>query len=726
MTKSETLWRNKRTKTPTVLQMEYVEDGAACLAMILGYYGRIVPLGELRRECGVTRDGTKPSYVVNAAKKYGLMAKQIHVEPEELHGLPLPMIVLFIFNDFIVLEGIRRGKVYLNDPGSGPRVMSQQEFNETFIREALTFEPGPGFEKGGKKPSVIRALKERFIGAKAALTYVILAGLFLVVPGLVIPTFSKIFVDNILVGKMHDWLGPLLLGMALAGLMRGALTWLQKHYLLRLETKLALSSSARFFLHVFHLPVEFFNQRFGGEIANRVQINDRVAQLLSGDLASNTLAALMVVFYVALMLQYDVLLTLVGVLVVMLNLAALRYFSEKRSNSVSIMLQAQGKGTETLMSGLQMIESVKASGSESDFFSQWTGYQAQAKNTEQELGVSSQLLDAVPPLLSSLNYVATLSLGAIKIMKGQLSMGELIAFQSLMFNFVGPFNQMVDLGGQLQEVRGDMNRLEDVLGNPLDERFTGGAERPQPRMSTEVKLSGQLELRDITFGYSKHEPPLIEAFSLTLRPGARVALVGKSGSGKSTMAKLVTGLNQPWSGEILFDGKPRNVIPRHLLTSSIAMVDQDIFMFEGTVRENLTLWDSTVPESNVMRAAKDADIHETIAERVGGYDSEVAEGCSNFSGGQRQRLEIARALVGDPTVLVLDEATSALDPKTEKTVDDNIRRRGCTCVIIAHRLSTIRDCDEIIVLEGGKVVQRGTHDEMRNVDGPYARLIEED
>lgn len=723
---SQNVWHNKRIQTPTVLQMEAVESGAVSLAIILCYYGMIVPLEELRRECGVSRDGTKSSYILKAAHKYGLVARKFHKEPEALKELPLPMIVFINFNQFVVFEGVKKDKIYINDPETGPKVISKKEFNQSFTGITLTFKPGPEFKKGGQKPSLFNSLKSRMHGSKSALTYVVLAGLFLVIPGLVVPTFLKVFVDDILVGKMNNWLFPLLIGMGFAAFMSGAMTWLQKYYLLRLETKLALSSSAKFFHHVFYLPIEFFNQRFGGEIVNRVLINDRVAQILSGDLATNMLNVVMIVFYAALMFQYDIALTLIGIFIVLFNLAALRFFSHKRINLVQKMMQDQGKSLGTAISGLQMIETHKASGSESDFFALWAGYQAKVKNAEQELGVSSQFLSAIPPLLSSINNVIILTVGAIKIMNGHMSMGSLIAFQSLMFSFTGPVNQLVNLGSQLQEVRGDMNRLDDVLRHPLDKQFSDEANLPASIEITETKLSGKLKLKDITFGYSNLESPLIEGFNLFLKPGARVALVGSSGSGKSTIAKLVTGLYQPWSGEILFDGKPRNSIVRDLLTNSIAMVDQDIFMFEGTVRENLTMWDSTISEVDLIQASKDACIHDDISERTGGYDSKVVEEGSNYSGGQRQRLELARALVNNPSILILDEATSALDPNTEKIVDDNLRRRGCTCLIVAHRLSTIRDCDEIIVLEKGKVVQRGTHEEMRNIDGPYSRLIESD
>jgi NHLM bacteriocin system ABC transporter peptidase/ATP-binding protein len=737
-----TLWagasRARRVRTPAIIQMEAVECGAAALAIVLGHHRRFVPLEELRLACGVSRDGSKASNLLKAARKYGLVSRGFKKEPAELREMSLPMIVHWNFNHFLVVEGFGAGKVHLNDPASGPKAVSEAEFDQAFTGVVLVFERSEDFRAGGERASLMRPLSRRLAGMAPSVLFAILAGVALLVPGLIAPTFSKIFVDEVLVKGLVSWLRPLLILMGLAAIVNFGLVALQQHYLLRLESRLSLSTSSRFFWHVLRLPVEFFTQRFAGEIGNRVAINDKIAKLLSGDLATTALNLMVIAMYALLMLQYDVVLSAMSVFTGLLNMVALRYVSTKRTVLSQRMLQDRGKLMGTAMGGLQTIETLKASGSESDFFERWSGYQAKVVNAFQELQLTTQLLSAFPPFLLALNTALVLGIGGQRVMDGHLTMGMLVAFQSLMLAFLSPVNRLVTLGGQLQEVKGDMNRLDDVLRAARDPvaqdevADSGGPVSPGADTDTDAaaaavavgpKLDGYLELRDVSFGYSRLEPPLIDNFELTLKPGSRLALVGGSGSGKSTVAKVVAGLYEPWGGQILFDGRPRTGIPRGVLIASVAVVDQDISMFEGTIRDNLTMWDKTVSDGDLIAAAKDACIHDDLMDRAGGYGAPLEEGGRNFSGGQRQRMEIARALALNPRILVLDEATSALDPTTEKTIDDNLRRRGCTCLIVAHRLSTIRDCDEIIVLDRGRVVQRGTHEQMAAAGGPYARLI---
>jgi NHLM bacteriocin system ABC transporter peptidase/ATP-binding protein len=710
--------QRKHLKTPTVLQMEAVECGAASLGIVLHYYGKYVPLEELRLACGVSRDGSNALNLVKAARGYGLEAKGLRRSNiKGLLNLSLPMIVFWKFTHFLVVEGFGKDRVYINDPATGPRTITLAEFDESFTGIVLVMEPGPDFEKGGRPFSLIPALRQRLTGSRFGVLYVLLASLFLVIPGLVVPVFLRVFVDDVLVGG-RNWITPLLVGMGMAVILTAILTGIQQMYLLRLETKLSLSGSSRFFWHILHLPVEFFTQRYAGDIALRVQVNDRVAQLLSGDLATAAISLLLAVFYALLMLQYDALLTVIGIVIAGLNILALRYISRRRVDANRNLLQERGKLAGAAMDGLETIETLKATGAESDFFARWAGFQAKAMNGEQRLGYLTQMLAVVPPFLQIITITLILVIGGLRVQRGLLTVGTLVAFQSLMLSFMQPITRLINLGNRLQEAEGDMNRLDDVLSYPVDPLAadTDGVEMT-------ARLEGYLELRNLTFGYSRLSDPLVTDFSLSLKPGQRVALVGTSGSGKSTVAKLVAGLYQSWEGDILFDGKPRDAIPRDVMNASVAMVDQTIALFSGTIRDNLTLWNPTIPKAWIIQAAKDAQIHDVITERTSSYDFELQAGGRNFSGGERQRLEIARALATNPTLLILDEATSALDPITEKEIDDHLRRRGCTCLIVAHRLSTIRDCDEIIMLDKGKIVQRGTHEEMLRKGGPYAALI---
>ncbi len=715
---------NRRVKTPTVLQMEAVECGAAALATVLGYHGRMVPLEELRHECGVSRDGSKASNVLKAARKYGFTAKGYkYSELTKLYEQKFPIILFWNFNHFVVLEGFKGPRVFLNDPAKGPLVITLEELDGAFSGVVLCFEPGPEFKKGGVKPSMFAALRPRLAGSEMALVFSIVCGLFLVIPGLVIPSFSRIFIDDYLIGGQAWLVKPLILAMVIAIIIQGVLKWLQEYYLLRLETKLALTTSSRFFNHIMRLPAAYFGQRFAGEIGTRVQINNKVAQVVSGKLATTMIDSVMTVFYAMLMLIYDVTLTIVVILIALLNVAAVRLASRVRTDASRRLLQDKGKVMGTAMGGLQMIETLKASGSEGEFFARWAGYHAKTINSEQYLGVLAQTVSAVPPLVQTMSTIAVLVLGGIKVMSGDLTVGMLVAYQTLLTSFTRPLNSFVQFGATLQELQGDMNRLDDVLRYPQDPQYEQNPKALAKFDPKVIKLSGKVELRDVSFGYSPLDKPLIEGFNLSIEPGQRVALVGSSGSGKSTVAKLVSGLYEPWKGTILFDGVPRKRVPRTLLVNSLAVVDQEIFLFGGTVTENVTMWDPSVPGQRIHEAAKDAAIAEVIQERQGNYQSLVEEGGGNFSGGQCQRLEIARGLVGEPTMMILDEATSALDPTTEMIIDESLRRRGCTCIIIAHRLSTIRDCDEIVVLQRGKIVQRGTHEEMKDVDGPYKGLI---
>lgn len=714
-------------KVPTVLQMESVECGAAALSIILGHYGKFVPLEKLRIACGVSRDGLKATNIIKAAKECGLDAKGYAKSIEKLMQIQTPSIIFWNFNHFLVLEGFTKKKVYLSDPAQGRYAVSHQEFDDAYTGVVLTFEPNESFEKGNERKGLIGSLLSRVASSKSSIIYIIIASLFLVIPGLIIPSFLTVFIDKYLINRFSGFVMPLLLIMGGIFIINSILVYLQQYFLLKLETKIALVTSSKFLWHVFHLPIAFFTQRYSGEVGNRVSLNDKVAKLLSGDLANAALNVIVIIFYAVLMFSYDITLTLIGIFMAGLNIVILKCVATARKDGSRRLSNETGKLLGTTTSGISMVETLKASGRENDFFTNWIGYLAKVMNAQQELGWLTIRLNVLPNLITSLTNSMILGIGALRIMDGEMTLGALVAFTYLMNNFITPVNQLVTVGNLLHETESDMSRIDDVLNYEVDNQFREKEPNENIQSENEApknKLIGYFEMKDITFGYNTTMPALIENFNIKLRPGSRVALVGGSGSGKSTVAKIASGLYDPWKGDVLLDGKDRKTIPRNIITSSLAVVDQEVIVFNGTIKENISFWDTMISEKQIINSARDAAIHDVIASRTDGYDSAVMEGGTNFSGGQRQRIEIARALSGNPTILVMDEATSALDPTTEKTIMDNIKKRGCTCLIVAHRLSTIIDCDEIIVMELGKIVERGSHQELLKLNGVYASLIE--
>ena len=722
--------RSGRVTTPTVLQMEATECGAAALAIVLAYYGRYVPLEELRVECRVSRDGSNALYVKKTAEKYGLTGRGYQFTIDELRDLEPPFVVFWELNHFLVVECFARGRVYLSDPASGRRSIDEAAFRASYTGIVFKFEPGPGFRKGGVKPNTWKAVLRRIRGARRAAAYVVLAGLAVAACELAAATYNLVFVDQLLIEQRRHWVRPLILVMGLTAVLRLAAGLIQQAALRRLKLGLAMVHSAKFLWHVLRLPVSFYQQRYAGDVSGRVDGNSLAAELISGQLATTAVGLIMVVFHAALVFAFDPTLAVVGAVFGGLNLAAISAASRLLSDENLKIKQVRGRLQGSMMRAVQIIETIKAGSLEPETLVRLSGYQARITNSFQVVGAAGAALVALPPLLLTATTAAVLWIGGGRVIEGALSVGALVALQTLMIQFHRPFGDLVRLGTSVQALQAELARLDDVRQFPLDPVFTAdrtASERPAANEAggpAPRRLTGHLELRDVTFGYSRTiDEPLISHFSLEIRPGSRVAIVGGSGSGKSTIGRLVSGLLRPWSGQILYDGRPIDAIPRDVFTNQVALVDDQTFLFSGTVRENLTLWDESVPGRDVIRAAIDAGIHRDLIHRRGGYQAHVAEGARNLSGGQRQRLEIGRALIQNPALLVLDEATSALDPVTEALVDDNLRRRGCTCLIIAHRLSTIRDCDEIVVLHQGRVVQRGTHEELLADERGYYREL---
>ena len=712
--------RRKYSKTPTIYQMEATECGAASLSMIMGFYGRYVPLEKMRIETGVSRDGCNAKNILKAGRKYGFEAKGYRKSLDSLLEVETPCIIHWNFNHFVVYEGQKGKYFYINDPAMGRRKLTYEDLDDAFTGIVLTFEKTDAFRKEKRQRTLMGFIRNRLEGQYSSVMAMVSIGLLLVFPGLVIPVFSQVFIDDILIGGNRSWMSIFLLIMAGTMVFQALLTYYRGILLQKLQNKMSLVSAHSFLSHLFRLPMGFFDQRYAGDLADRVKNNNNVNNFLAGDLAETALNIFVAAFYLILLLIYSPMLTMIGIVGIIINLLLVQFTSGVIESSTMKMQQDQGKLVGAVFAGLNITSTLKASGAESEYTSRILGYYAKTIRMEQKLGKMQQIINAIPNVFEELSDVLVLLFGGILVIRGELTAGMLVAFTSLLDAFVNPVNKLVGFIQKIQTLKADMSRVEDIMRYGQDEKFIPS----EKQVVMTSKLSGDVELCDIAFGYSILEDPLVEHFSFHLKCGRSIAFVGASGCGKSTVSKIVSGLYLPWEGEIRMDGIPARDIPKEILSSSVSTVSQKITLFSGTIRENLTMWNSSILEEDMIRAAKDACIHDVITQKPGAYEFHLDEGGANLSGGQRQRLEIACALATNPTILIMDEATSALDPLVEKEIVDNIKRRGCTCVIVAHRLSAIRDCDEIIVMERGKIVQRGTHETLMNEEGHYQRLIQ--
>ena len=708
-------------KVPVVMQMEALECGAACLTMVLQYYSKWIPLEQVRSDCGVSRDGSNARNILKAARNYGLIAQGYKMEPEALReNGTFPCIIHWEFNHFVVVNGIKNDKVYLNDPARGNYVLPMKEFDEGFTGVCIMLEPGENFQPSGQQKSLFKFAKRRLVGCSAALAFVFLITLIISFLNIIDPVFSRIFMDKLLLEKNVHWQSFFFLAFGIVIIIQIIVSLIQAIYAVKLNGKMAIVGSTSYMWKVLNLPMVFFSQRLAGDIKQRQESNAMISETFVNTFAPLVINFAMLIFYLVVMVRYSVLLSMVGIASVIINLYLAKVISGKRVNITRVLLRDEGKLYGTLVSGIEMIETIKASGAENGFFEKWAGYQASVNTQDVKFQEVDHYLGLLPELVNEITANAILLLGVGLCMTGRFSVGMIIAFQGFFASFMGPVTTLIEAGQQFQEMRTDMERVDDVMEYPEDPTIVA---MNQAKCDEYNKLKGNIELKNITFGYSRLDEPIIKDFSLTIKPGQKIALVGASGCGKSTISKLVSGLYQPWSGEILFDGKPIEKIDRNVFSSSIAVVDQDIILFEDTIANNIRMWDTSIENFEVILAARDAMLHNDIMERDGGYDYKLIEGGRNLSGGQRQRLELARVLAQDPTIIVMDEATSALDAKTEYDVVNAIKDRGITCIVVAHRLSTIRDCDEIIVIKDGVIVERGTHDELFAKEGYYRDLV---
>ncbi len=708
-------------KVPVIMQMEALECGAACLAMVLAYYQKWIPLEQVRYDCGVSRDGSNMKNVYLAAQHYGLDVHGYRMEPEGLkENGTFPCIIHWEFNHFVVLDGFKGGKAILNDPARGIVKLSMEEFDEGFTGLVLTFAPGENFEPSGKRRSTLEFARKRLKGAAPAVAFVVLTSVISYLFEIIRPVMTRIFYDRLLTGQAPEWFYPFLTALVALTAFQLIVQWASTVYNLKINGKMAIEGNASYMWKILRLPMSFFSQRMTGDIMQRQGTNASIASTLVKTVAPLVLNTIMMFFYLVIMIRYSVLMTLVGIASLAINMGVANYMARKRFNLTRVMLRDEGKLASATMAGISQTETIRASGAEAGFFRKWSGYQASVNTQQVKFDTLTARISVIPDFISTASNYLVMFLGVRLAMDNQFTIGMITIFQGLLASFMGPATMLVEAGQTIQEMRTEMERVEDVMQYPDDPAVTDREEAADGDYS---KLKGEVELKHVTFGYSRLGEPTVTDFSMHLKPGSRVAIVGASGCGKSTVSKLITGLYQPWEGEILFDGKPADRIPRSVFTGSVAMVDQDIVLFEDTIANNIRMWDESIADFEVILAARDAQIHDDILQRPGGYQSKLIENGRDLSGGQRQRLEIARVLAQDPSIVILDEATSALDAKTEYELVKAVKDRGITCVVVAHRLSTIRDCDEIIVLEKGKVVERGTHAELYARGGVYAELV---
>ena len=702
-------------KVPVVVQMETVECGAACLSMILAYYGKWLSLEQLRTDCGVSRDGSNARCIVQAARRHGLDAHGYRADISHLEHMA-PAIIHWNYNHFVVFKGFDGGLAYINDPGIGSIAVSMEDFNRSYTGVAITASPTDQFKPQGHQTSILHYVRENIRGVSDAFIFTLIMGILTAFAGMLYPLFSQVFMDDIITGKNEEWTVPFFVGMGALVVFHFLLAFLDNVYGRRFSGSMSLKGNTRFLWHALNLPMEFFAQRYVGDIVQRQSLNETITTTLVRILAPYAINILLLIVYVVVMARYSFLLTLMGLMSVALNIYVVRKESELRNNLSRAMEQTEGKFYGITMSCVDNIESIKAAGAERKFFEFWAGYFARRNNQE----VAFEARSFSPYVFGHVANALVLILGAALILYGDFSIGMLMAFQGFMAEFMRPAMGLMQGSTTVIELRSQMERIDDVIAYPT-EKWSDDANEAHG-----AKMGGMFEMKNVTFGYSPTSEPLIKDFSMKLEPGKSVALVGTSGCGKSTIAKLVAGLYEPWSGDILFDGRKRCEISHEEYVNSVAVIDQNVVLFDDTISENLKMWDHSIEDFTMTMACIDSGIRNDIISRPRGFNTKLVKGGGNFSGGQRQRMEIATALAREPILLVMDEATSALDTVTEREVMQNIRQCGASLIVIAHRLSTVRDCDEIIVMDHGQIAERGTHDELMSRDGIYKKLMTND
>lgn len=710
---------NRIVKTPSVYQLEACECGAASLSMILRYYGFYAPMEELREACGVSRDGSSAASLVMAADKYGLESHGYKKNAEQLKSFEFPCILFWNSNHFVVLEGFRGKKVYLNDPANGRRSISYEEFKRLYSGIVITFKPRSDFKKRKGSDGIVKFFAGRLSQEKSTVAFLIICGLLLTVPGILLPEFTQEYIDRILLNKQYAWFSQILFCIFFTYVYQIVYSFIRKHILNKLKLKLTVIYNNNLMNKLIKLPISFFEQRYAGELSGRLDNNDEVNAFLSGSFSDAVLNILEAVFFLVFLLRYNLKLSMVGIFGVIINAGLTLAMIEPLKNMSLKLKQDLGRQNAILTAGFSVATSIKANGVEDEYARETIDDFALTASSEQRIGASQQVLSAFPGAVNNIVNMMVLIVGGMLIIRGECSTGMLTGFLMLLGTFNQPINQLISISMELQNTRAGISRVLDV------ENAIGDSKFDIEKDSKEYGFEGYVEMKDVVFGYNSTLPPVVDGISFKIAPGSRIGIVGSSGCGKSTVARLVAGMVTPWSGEIKIDDIPIDKISHREITENVMVVNQNNTIFSGTVRDNLTMWRNDISDKDIRNAVVDAEAEELILSLPGEYESKLTEGGYNFSGGQRQKIEIARALIHNPAILVLDEATSSLDAITESKILNNLKKRNCTTITIAHRLSAVKDCEMILAMADGKIVECGSHEELLAKGGLYYSLANE-